>query len=131
MGGFNNNPNVTQFRAALRKLLVKQCVTASKSANSLDSEMSTGVFTLKARSDPVVEISEEELPPALLNRAAALSVRNGDMLKENILYYITGFIVRTLRGKVACQICCDALTDDSYHHHTNHQYNWINRHSRQ
>lgn len=43
-------------------------------------------------------------------------------LEENILHYMSGFIVRTLQGTVSCQSCSDALVDDaclvSDHHYS-------------
>ena len=47
MFGFNNKPNVIQFRSAIRTLLCKQAVQASKAANVLDCEATTGVFKLQ------------------------------------------------------------------------------------
>ena len=35
-GGWNNNPNVLQFKYAIRKMLMRNAITASKSANCVD-----------------------------------------------------------------------------------------------
>ena len=44
MGGFNNNPDVVQFRGALWKLLCKQSVSASRSANMISCSSSSAMF---------------------------------------------------------------------------------------
>lgn len=48
-GGFNNNPNAVQFKAALKSLLVKTDITHSPHANCLDFEESSTFVTFRPK----------------------------------------------------------------------------------
>lgn len=108
MGGHNNNPTAVHFKSALRNLIAKISVSASTSANCLDTESSTGLFALEwsKRKSPLPECQDVEdgndieCPPLPSN----LGIH-----KENITYYISGFMVRSLKGKVKCVACAQAL----------------------
>lgn len=49
-GGFNNNPNVIQFKAALKSLLVKTDISSSPHANCLDFEEDSSFVTFRSKS---------------------------------------------------------------------------------
>lgn len=117
MGGFNNNPPASHFKAAIKRLLAKQSVCSSSSANSLDCESTTGVFQLKwskRRSAPVDgdEFEEQDLPQ-LSTEATPI--------EDNILYYIAGYVVRSLVGRSKCEDCSGALVATTINSN-DHQY---------
>jgi hypothetical protein len=114
MGGFNNNPNVVQFKAALRKLLVKQQISASPAANCADSSISGAIFELKwsKRTSPLdderfqqTESIEGEDMFAVLNDLSTV--------QSNILYYIGGYIIRRLSRELSCASCMELLKCDT------------------
>lgn len=66
MNGYNNNPDVIQFRASLKKLLVKNSIQASQNGNCLEFEpdANCSIFDLKGKknSSPAVEASNQGDP---------------------------------------------------------------------
>ena len=74
-GGFDNNPDVLQFKSALRALLVKTDITPSLRANCLELDADSRVYELKPKAKtpqctsesmdtPVNEATEkQEIPP--------------------------------------------------------------------
>lgn len=68
-GGFNNNPDATQFRTALRGLLAKTEVTASSNANCFDLSPKSNMVVITGRkqrnpnddADPDIEEGMTEL----------------------------------------------------------------------
>lgn len=62
-GGFNNNPDVRQFTAALKRLLVKQEVTPSPNANALDLEICDKKANVLLRARTNKKSSQEEDNP--------------------------------------------------------------------
>lgn len=107
MGGFNNNPTVIQLKAALRKLLCKQSIESSTSANTLDCQSTTGVFQLKwSKRYAPVETSHDCI---LSENEVVDNLPELNHLTNNIIYYISGFIVHAMQGRVSCTTCLDAL----------------------
>lgn len=111
MGGHNNNPTSLGFKSALRSLLTKQAIAASKSGNCLNCDSTSGVFALEwsKRSAPV-PVEEPELTPELIEHLKGLE--GTSYLKNNILTYVSGFIVRGMIGKVVCDTCSQHLLSD-------------------
>lgn len=123
MGGHNNNPTSLGFRSALRKLLTKQSITASKFANCLDCDSSTGVFSLEwsKRTTPTSTYVEAEIPNEFLAKLASLSTAS-NVHKDNILRYVAGYLVRKLEGKLNCHDCAQALLGNSIQSLSDHPY---------
>ena len=99
MFGFNNNPNVLQFRSAIKRLVCEQAVEASKAANVLDCESTPGVFKLEWRRSPIEtshSIEENELVFPLSDELDNIS----KPVQDNILYYIAGYVVRSFVNEV-------------------------------
>ena len=96
MFGFSNNPDVTQFKAALRKILLRVSVVASKHANCLmfEDEAVSPIFSLKwsKNRSPLVE---DEIDSDVSER----DIESIPFLDETTPYtavivaYIGGFIV--------------------------------------
>ena len=111
MGGYNNNPSSLQFKAALKRLLCKQSIQSSQAANSLDCESTSSVFKLEwsKRRSPL-QTDEQQLDEGDCTILDELKIDEHPM-HDNILYYIAGYIVKSLKGTVTCEACCDALID--------------------
>ncbi|XP_053293829.1 uncharacterized protein LOC128454430 isoform X2 [Pleuronectes platessa] len=135
LGGWNNNPNASQFKYIFRKLMarcgvVKPCrgnVTAQDETESLLAVIDTST-SLSAVDMSFAAGGEEDLPspfadiPALVHDHSYLPVRF-DGLVDNALVYISGFVVRRALKKLSCDVrraslvtdAASAIKDQSYH----------------
>ena len=117
-GGFNNNPNALQFKTALRQILLRNSIMASNKANVIcfEDQAHGSIFSLKAskRRTPISDILEQPSSEedAEDNDWILLLLFDGiefTSFLENILYYISGFIVRKIANKIDCEQCAEAL----------------------
>ncbi len=114
-GGFNNNPDTQQFRASLRKLLMKNDVRCSTNANCLamDGSKCTSILNVKCscRSAPLVESTadDDELQDEDALLFHQMQTTSLSQLQEAILGYVAGYVVRKLRTKLECLDCIAAL----------------------
>ena len=119
--GFNNNPNTVQLKSALRKILLRNSITASNKSNVLafESTASCGsIFALKAskRTSPITDSSiiteENNIESVNANNYYLNSILENvqhSLITENILFYITGFIVRRILPFITCFDCTQSL----------------------
>ncbi|KAL0965980.1 hypothetical protein UPYG_G00288990 [Umbra pygmaea] len=119
-GGWNNNPNASQFKYIFRKLMarcgvVKPCrgnVTAQDDTESIPAAIDTS--TSLSAVDMSSAAGGEDLPspfadiPALVNDHSYLPV-HFDGLVDNALMYISGFVVRRALKKLSCDVCRASL----------------------
>lgn len=114
--GWNNNPNSLQFKWALRKLLFSNNVTPSINANCVDFEEGvTTIFDFRSTNNLQIEenkYEDDELTEMILNidRVSLSSIQ------KNILYYISGFIVRRFLSKSHCKYCHNIVLDKQSDH---------------
>ena len=117
--GFNNNPNVIQFKSTLRKLLLKNAITSSKYANCMTFEESCSpIFSLKwsktraplINHRPMIDKAEDdaEIKALCLN----LESYNLSEYQDAILGYISGYLVRKLTDRITCSYCAEALIQE-------------------
>ena len=117
-GGYNNNPNVRQFRGAYKRLLVRHQVKKGTgncllrdNTTILDSTPANINIARRLGIEPVEEIVTEDDTLANLPDVNHLSE-----YKEAAISYIAGFIVKKIEQKVTCMPCSHALTSaDSVH----------------
>ncbi|KAJ4920938.1 hypothetical protein JOQ06_016533 [Pogonophryne albipinna] len=117
-GGYNNNPNVRQFRGAYKRLLVRHQVKKGTgncllrdNTTILDSTLANINMARRLGIEPVEEIVTEDDTLANLPDVNHLSE-----YKEAAISYIAGFIVKKIEQKVTCMPCSHALTSaDSVH----------------
>ena len=113
--GRNNNPNVMQFKSAMKRVLLRASLTASRYANCLSF-------------DPILSLKHNKNRSALVQEDAGDSVDLDLSLLDNplvmseplmgTLAYIGGCLVRSLSKEIDCQTCCAALlTKDKRMHH--------------
>lgn len=126
--GFNNNPNIVQLKYAFKQILLKNQITASPSGNSLliDKDPAGNIFEIEWNRKKKYEIcsnedegtgsntNEEEVDDFTMHCLAD----NEFNLQDNILYYISGYIIRKIFPKVGCCTCRESLlwqqTEHSY-----------------
>lgn len=121
-GGFNNNPTARQFQAAYKRLLVKLELSGSSSANISDLENITilncsGIT--KSEEGENLEATEAfiELESKInedINKYKYLNSQTWDLTlyAEDIVGYISGFIIRKLKNCVSCPKCLTLLESD-------------------
>ena len=108
--GWNNNPTPLQFKWALRALLLKNGVLASGRANS--------VSIPEAENTLLEEVSEAPLTNPMLSTFIE-TLRSPTEYHEHVLHYISGYISRTVAGKVKCAKCSAALLNSDEHEERN------------
>ena len=125
-GGFNNNPNAIQFKTAMKQILLKNSIMSSNRSNVLcfESQSIGSLFSLKwtKRRTPICELSEDEVSHA--NEDADVQHifdNNVSKVTENVLYYISGFLVRGIVKDIDCQECSEALLSPI----NDHQYCYL------
>ena len=120
-GGWNNNPNSLQLKYALRKMLFRNAVKASKNSNCIEfSDLSSGIipiFHKRKHSAPLVEVdmstANNGFTPSEQMLAQQLEEKHHSEFVENVLYYIGGFIVRKLVNSITCTSCKNCLISHS------------------
>jgi hypothetical protein len=128
--GNNNNPNVMQLKTAMKQLLLKNSIDTSPSSNCIafdDNALSGNIFEIKwsrkKKADlfrdefPEENIDDEEeeasLEDGLFNEINSLDSQSIDEIHEEyILYYVSGFVARSLKKKISmkCDTCINRLT---------------------
>lgn len=121
-GGFNNNPNCSQFKAAFKRLIMRNQLTSSLNANCVNSEESflhlknvkEAIAKNSARIDlqfydDVMDVWEDAFDEV---NTIQLSEYVGDVVS-----YISGFVERTVKKRIKCDHCLNTLSktdvDDS------------------
>lgn len=121
-GGWNNNPNTLQIKYALRRMLLGNAVKASVNGNcqAFDDNQIIPIFrTRKHQSPPLPDKSDPNVEQHHINRVNEMTA-NLDLTKsshsefvENILEYISGFLITKLLKQVKCSSCINNLTATS------------------
>lgn len=114
MGGFNNNPTATQFEAAYKRLLFHTELKVSKEANC-----NTLDFT------PILIVSSNKIKVNKIGNLDLLCAENYEEddnfenlnnyeLKyiDDVIHYITGFVIKKLYKQITCTICLKLLTNN-------------------
>ena len=113
--GFNNNPDIRTFKSALKRILLRASIVASKHANCItfEEEASSPIFSLKwskSRTPLCTDndfSSEDDSSVDILDIIPCLEPLSP--YKEAILGYIGGYIVKKLSRKISCQTCYQAM----------------------
>ena len=125
-GGWNNNPSSLQLKYALRKMLLRNAVTASKYANCIDfNDSNTSsiipIFHTRKHEKHVdkKEKEQEKFEENLNNFTPEECVIVVNLDKErhtefisNILFYIGGFVVSKLLKLLTCKACKQSLVSN-------------------
>ena len=117
-GGYNNNPNVRQFRGAFKRLLVRHQVKRG-TGNSLLLDNTTILDSTPAIVNIARRVDVEPVEVLVPENDVFSHLPDVDNLseyKEAAISYITGFIVKKMKQRVTCMPCSEALTsEDSVH----------------
>lgn len=102
--GYNNNPNVIDFKSSMKQMLLKNSISSSYAANciAMNNSSIVSIFEVrwsKRKSEGLINIFQEELeefdPTLGLDENYQLNI-----VKDNFVYYLCGFIVRKLFKKL-------------------------------
>lgn len=112
-GGWNNNPNVLQFKWALRKLLFRNSVVPSVNGNcSVYNEPCTApIFEFAMQEQPLPTNSSGQ--DDAINMMRSIDHVEFSYYKNNILYYISGFILKKVIKLLDCCYCIDILLESN------------------
>ena len=120
-GGWNNNPNVLQFQNSLWSIMIWNSIEPSKTGNytNFDDALceSEGLvdFSWK-RPEKTHSLTAQVDESAHLVNAEKMLIQNDidnpNMLLDNILYYVAGFIGRSLLGRLSGTSCISELLLD-------------------
>lgn len=121
-GGFNNNPNAVQFRAAFKRLLIRAEIRDAGVGNCVPLEQ-INILTCSSKTNPATAINElternsfVELPEddsELFEEFIQCMYNNLPNYSESVVTYIAGFISRKLSRSVKCDICANLLFGDA------------------
>lgn len=121
MGGFNNNPSAKQFRAAYKKLLVHAEFKAAE-GNCIPLE-DIPILNFTQKSQYVDTINNSLAKHRMLEHLEEITqqecVQNDDHCylgdpslteyAEEVIYHISGFVVKHLQRNMVCEDCLSAL----------------------
>lgn len=125
-GGWNNNPNTQQLKWALRQLLFKNSVTGSVTANCMLFEnLSTPAFEFRSENRQKKEVTENDIDiEKIATYINYLDNKNLTDVQENVIFYISGYLVRNLIKNTSCNDCINILLfNDSNTVSSDHSYN--------
>ena len=111
--GYNNNPDVQEFKYALRRILLHAALSPSRHGNCLflEEDRSSPIFSMKwTKTRSPVSKKAEEIDNKFID--IDLTVQNSD-LKEYSLAYVAGYIVRQMTNSLVCESCASALITES------------------
>lgn len=122
--GSNNNPNILQFKTALKQILMKNAITCKTNGNcnTFDNDVFGDLLEFKwnRKKENLNEFDEIEnkIDEDIINRMTLLNSSNKIMIeaKENILYYISGYIVKKVCKIIDCNSCITSLTENINEH---------------
>jgi len=120
-GGFNNNPTAAQFEATYKRLLVHTELSVSSNANCAPQDSTSILFVSSGKKiikENFLDILcvEEEQSFADDNEQDDAVDMDMDTYRQDIIEYISGFVVKQLKKTITCHICCDALVDQTKKH---------------
>ncbi|CAG4923136.1 unnamed protein product [Colias eurytheme] len=121
-GGFNNNPNAVQFRAAFKRLLIRAEIRDSGVGNCIPLEQ-INILNCSSTTDPVRTINDltekksfvevEEDDSELFDEYLDCLNSNISKYAESVVTYIAGFVARKLSRNLKCSVCESLLRGDS------------------
>lgn len=121
----NDNPDTLQFMYTMRKLLFRKSVKPSINANCTDEDYEPSPileFRSAKRSPSTLQDSnsEQNETDKIDTLLQLIERTNVSDFRNNILYYISGYIVGKMLDKVTCEYCKAALL--TKRNHEDHVY---------
>lgn len=120
--GWNNNPDVLQFKYALRRMLIRNSIEPSNTGNCTDFNESlcdpSTFLTLSWKKNESVPLDSDthndEETLQVERMLIDMDETSPNDLRDNILYYISGFLVRKMLPNVKCRKCRQELLLDPH-----------------
>ena len=127
--GWNNNPNVLQFKYALQRLLLRNSIEPAKTGNCTPFvdvlHQPNGLFVVRSKRHQVSEAGNISVPDSELEKCdhmlSQLDAGSSHDLLDNILFYICGFVIQQILQKLKCVSCRSALLLDPNDPHARSQ----------
>ena len=118
--GWSNNPNVLQFIYALRRLLIKNSIEPTNTGNCIhfdDALCEPDGFDFPSKwnqhQETTIDYNDNEETFSCERILIQLDQESPNELQDNVLYYISGLVVRALISKLKCKDCIGELLLDS------------------
>jgi len=121
-GGNNNNPSCRQFETAFKQLLVHSEIVGSEYANSVPQDTTSFLHAPSATYKSSIDELIHSIPHANEHEYAnILHVDEHNYAKPNVyvncnsvyiddvISHIAGFIVKSIKSKITCDICSKML----------------------
>ncbi|CAH1981929.1 unnamed protein product [Acanthoscelides obtectus] len=120
-GGYNNNPSARHFEAAYKRLLVHTEITGPSSGNISDGNSVTILscgsgreITATDSGDDLTDSKqyldfEQDVKNNISTYISSSSAWDLTDYSENVVGYISGFVVKTMKKCVTCTKCSSAL----------------------
>jgi hypothetical protein len=134
--GCNDNPNASQFRTCIKKILLKNDIRPSAAGNcALFEPIVGGIFDTcirkriaRGEKPEMIEISSEGDSFEAGTLLAQYPALENNVLKDNILFYLAGFIAKKISVTCRCVSCNDALfSNNNYEHDYAKSYTLLTR----
>lgn len=105
-GGFNNNPNVLQFKSSYKRLLVRHEIKEIEGGNcQFDNIEILHASSRSKKNVCPIQDPEVEIEPSLFDHDYIQSWWNLSSFTEKVVEYIAGFVVFKIRKVVDCNVC--------------------------
>lgn len=123
-GGYNNNPTARQFESAYKRLLIHTEVTGPQSGNITNPEnlliltCSSGQKITHDDNGDDMQFSKEylslkkQIEQDMTQNLLADSAWNLTLFVEDVVGYISGFILKMLKKCITCQKCLEIMEGD-------------------
>lgn len=129
-GGWNNNPNSQQLKWVLRQLLYRNAIASSVTANCTEFESYCNpAFEFRSESRQNQDISQTKNDDhEIATYINCLENKNLSDFQENVIFYISGYIVRCLINDSTCHHCIEILLHRNNNHSVDHTYSAPSEH---
>lgn len=115
-GGFNDNPNVSEFKSAYKRILVKTEIKTTKSANCMTLD-DTSILSISSTQEKNKTknflkniATEEDYESAFFESIIDIDLND---YVEDVVTYISGYVQRQLLENMECTECCEAVLSDA------------------
>lgn len=128
--GFNNNPNVLQFKSAIRQLLLHNDIKHSTNASciQLDTDVCGSIFTImwkkKSKSIFYDVTCDDESDDESTIRGSMPASPSIIRLHEYVMYYLSGYIVKKI-SNIGCYSCALSLRKTNIEHNYGHTATFV------
>lgn len=108
-GGFNNNPNANQFESAYKRLLIRNEIKMFDTSNCLADGLD--ILHCTSKKEYFRDVLTEDMDEVVdsFDHDYINTMWSLDPYIENVVGYISGFVVRKILKKNICEVCAKHL----------------------